>query len=297
MLYVWARKAVFEAKCPVFCTKDPSSLLDSVVLWRLQFQIHSTHSHNFVHLYNTAHTRLTIAMTEHEHEMWNDLNLEYEAAYQENPYKKALIHHAIQNLASGSRVLDIGCGTGVPVAQMLDAAGMSVVGTDVAPQMVRHARERCGGTFHVVDMVDYEPQGTFDAVFIIYSHLGLTYSAFHRVVSRVVQALAPNGLLAIGQSPADKVPYNDSHWDQTHTYLSGYNLPFWGQPFATLMLTRQGQRGFLESAGLEIIYDTLDVFQPNNPNCAAEKQHYIMAKRKASDPVFPPQPFPEREDF
>jgi SAM-dependent methyltransferase len=236
-------------------------------------------------------------MTDREHDMWDALNLDYELAYQDNPYKKALVRYAIQNLKPGSRVLDIGCGTGVPVAQMLDAAGMAVVGTDVAPQMVHHARKRCGGVFQVVDMVDYEPQGTFDAIFIIYSHLGLTYSDFHRVVSRVVQALKPGGLLAIGQSPADMVPMDDSSWDKTHTYVSGYNLPFWGKPFPTLMLTRAGQREFLESAGLEVIYDTLDIFQPDNSICAAEHQHYIIAKRRPGESVLSPQPLPERQDL
>jgi hypothetical protein len=62
------------------------------------------------------------------------------------------------------------------------------------------------------------------------------------------------------------------------------------------MLTRAGQRRFLESAGLEIIYDTLDMFQPDNPNCAAEQQHYIIAKRRPGKPVLLPQPLPERED-
>jgi cyclopropane fatty-acyl-phospholipid synthase-like methyltransferase len=165
-------------------------------------------------------------MTDHEHGMWNDLNLDYEVAYQDNPYKKALVDHAIKNLKPGSRVLDIGCGTGIPVAQMLDAAGMDVIGTDVAPQMVYHAQKRCGGTYQVVDMVNYEPQGTFDAIFIIYSHLGLTSSAFHRVVFQVIQALNLDGLLSIGQSPADMVPTDDSSWDKTHTYVSGYDLPF-----------------------------------------------------------------------
>jgi 2-polyprenyl-3-methyl-5-hydroxy-6-metoxy-1,4-benzoquinol methylase len=63
---------------------------------------------------------------------WDGLNIEYEHAYLNNPYKKAVVKNAITRLKPGSRVLDVGCGTGVPVAQMLADAGMDVVGTDVS---------------------------------------------------------------------------------------------------------------------------------------------------------------------
>lgn len=231
-----------------------------------------------------------------EHDMWDALNMEYEDAYKNNPYKEALVKDAISRLEPGSRVLDLGCGTGAPVAQMLAAAGMIVVGTDVAPRMVELAKRCCKGEFQVANMIDYEPEGTFDAIFIIYSHLGLTYSAFHAVVSKLVPALSPNGLLAIGQSPADMIEADNPCWDETHTYVSGYDLPFWGKPFATLMFTKVGQRRFLESAGLEVIYDTIDTFQPDNANCAAERQQYIIARRRPGQTVGPPRPLPSRQD-
>lgn len=75
---------------------------------------------------------------------------------------------------SGSRVLDVGCGTGVPVTKMLADAGMAVVGSDVAPQMAKHAEANVEGTFEVTKMISYQVSGTFDAVFIIFSQLGLT---------------------------------------------------------------------------------------------------------------------------
>ncbi|MGH3203042.1 MAG: class I SAM-dependent methyltransferase, partial [Streptosporangiaceae bacterium] len=43
----------------------------------------------------------------------------------------------------GSRVLDLGCGTG-ELARALTASGLRVTGCDISPQMLRHARDRGG---------------------------------------------------------------------------------------------------------------------------------------------------------
>ena len=232
-------------------------------------------------------------MANEEHQMWDDLNSQYEDAYRDNPFKKACVENAISLLEPGSNVLDIGCGTGIPVAQMLSDAGMHVTGTDVAPNMVKIAQDQTRGTFEVADMVDYKPSGHFAAIFIIYSQLGLLYKDFHTAVSRLSKTLLPNGLLIIGQSPADeKVAPDDPAWDESRSYVEGYNLPFWGQPFPTLMFKRQSQLQFLRSMGMEIVYDTLNVFQPNNPNCAPEHQQYVIARRKRLDPLVDPEPRP-----
>lgn len=98
---------------------------------------------------------------------------------------------------------------------------MEVVGTDVAPKMVAIARKEVNGEFQVADMVSYQPEGTFNAKFVIYSQLGLSYPAFHKSAYRFAQALRPGGLFIVGQSPADDVPSNDSAWDATHSYVEG----------------------------------------------------------------------------
>lgn len=233
-------------------------------------------------------------MTITEHEMWDELNIEYEHAYRDNPFKQDCVEKAIAILRHGSRVLDVGCGTGVPVAKMLAEAGMDVFGTDVAAQMVSHAQKSVKGTFEIANMVDHQPTGTFDAIFIIFSQLGLTYAELHGAVYTLAKTLRPDGLLIIGQAPAEQVVApQDPAWDETRSYVEGYNLPFWGKPFPTLMFSRAGQNSFLDSMGFSVLYDEVNVFQPDNPNCDTEEQQYIIARRDGDDPVKEPMPKPK----
>jgi len=229
-------------------------------------------------------------------ELFDGLNVEYENAYRNNPFKKNCISHAISLLKPGSRVLDVGCGTGVPVSQMLADAGMQVTGIDIAPKMIEYARQRVpNARFEAIDMLEYQPkENDNDGVFIIYSHLQLDYKSFHSGTHRLAQSLKKNGLLAIGQSPTDtKVPTDDPAFDETKSYVEGYNLPFWGKPLDTFMMSREGQKNFLQSMGMEIVYETVDDFQPDNPKCDVETQQYIIARRLDDKPIDPPQPLPK----
>lgn len=227
-------------------------------------------------------------------DVFEDLNVEYEHAYRKNPFKKACINKAISLLGSGARVLDVGCGTGVPVSQMLAEAGFEVHGFDIAPKMVEYASQRVPkGTFVVSDMLEYQPKHDFAGIFIIYSQLSLDYASFHQATFNLAKALSPGGLLAVGQSPTDThVPKDDHAYDETGSYVQGYNLPFWGKPFATLMMSRDGQQSFLRSMGLEVVYETMDDFQPDNQQCSVETQQYVIAQRPDSAPLYPPKPLP-----
>ncbi|KAK0365941.1 hypothetical protein LTR59_004574 [Friedmanniomyces endolithicus] len=227
-------------------------------------------------------------------QVFEDLNIDYETAYKNNPFKKACVREAISLLKPGSRVLDVGCGTGVPIAAMLAEAGMEVTGIDIAPKMIEIARSEVKGRFLVADCLEYESEGNFDAVFIIYSQLSLSYADVHAMVFRLAKSLSPGGVMCVGQDAADlHVPADDPHWDETHTYAEDFNLPFWGKPFKTLLLTRQGQQDFLTSMGLEIVSETFGFFQPDNPACGQEHQQYVIAQRRKGDPLSPPKPLPK----
>ena len=59
-------------------------------------------------------------------------------AFLERPYLECVV----ADLSPGAEVLDLGCGSGEPIARFLMAAGYRVTGVDVAPAMLALSRER-----------------------------------------------------------------------------------------------------------------------------------------------------------
>jgi SAM-dependent methyltransferase len=224
---------------------------------------------------------------------FDNLNIEYENAYKDNVFKQACISKAISLLPPGSRVLDVGCGTGVPVADMLSKAGHNVVGCDISPKMIELANSRVKGNFIVSDMLDYKIEGEFAAIFLIFAHLQLSYADFHAATYKYANALQPGGMLVLGQMPSDIYVKVDSHYDETKTYVEDYDAPFMGEMLPTLMLSAEGQRNFLYSMGLDIVWDRVDTFQPRNEKCAPEEQQYIIATKSHENSVAQPKPLPK----
>lgn len=69
------------------------------------------------------------------------------------------------SLPSGSLVLDIGCGNGIPLTRALLSAGHRVVGLDSSSAMLARFRQNCPNAFAVQATVQSSPfaDGVFDA--------------------------------------------------------------------------------------------------------------------------------------
>ena len=108
--------------------------------------------------------------------------------------------------SSGGRVLDLGCGAGVPVARDLAAAGHTVVGVDGSPQQIARARRNVpGATFLQADMskVAFAP-GSFDAVGAFYSITHVPPVQQGALIASIADWLRPGGMLiaSFGAGPA-----------------------------------------------------------------------------------------------
>ena len=98
-------------------------------------------------------------------------------------------------LPRGARVLDLGCGNGVPVCRELAAAGLRVTGVDFSEVQIDRARRLVpDATFVQADMTQVEfPAASFDAVTAFYSLIHVPVGEQPALLCRLATWLVPGG--------------------------------------------------------------------------------------------------------
>ena len=119
------------------------------------------------------------------------------------------------SLAPGSTVLDLGCGSGVPITEVLVEAGFAVYGVDASPTMIRAFQERfpqaeaeCGAV---------EESTFFDRTFDGAVAWGLIFllpaDVQALVITKVAEALRAGGRFLL-TSPRGPVRWKDGMTDE-----------------------------------------------------------------------------------
>jgi SAM-dependent methyltransferase len=113
-------------------------------------------------------------------------------------------------LPSGAAVLDIGCGSGVPIARFFVDYGFALTGVDAAPAMIGICRERFPEAEWVVaDMRRLALARHFDAVFAWDSLFHLPPDDQRRMFSVFAAHAAPGAPLLFTSGPAAGEPVGD----------------------------------------------------------------------------------------
>src|SRR5690349_3557374 len=108
--------------------------------------------------------------------------------------KNRFLDEAIAGLPDGARVLDLGCGAGVPSTRRL-AERFQVVGVDISAEQLRRARAAVpGATFRHADLMQVElaPE-SFDAVTSFYAIAHVPREHHGELFARVAGWLRPGG--------------------------------------------------------------------------------------------------------
>lgn len=111
------------------------------------------------------------------------------------------------DLAPRSRILDVPCGSGRH-ALALAGRGHRVVGVDISPEAVEHARRAAAETGLVVDLTvaemrDIPRDGTFDAAICMGNSVGyLDLAGLREFVAAMAGAVCPGGGLVIDYGAA-----------------------------------------------------------------------------------------------
>lgn len=100
-------------------------------------------------------------------------------------------------LPAGGRVLDLGCGNGIPTSQILLREGVSVTGVDLSEVQIERARALLpDGKWIVADMseINFEPN-TFDAVVSLFAIIHLPLEEQPQLFDKMAIWLNPGGYL------------------------------------------------------------------------------------------------------
>jgi SAM-dependent methyltransferase len=100
-------------------------------------------------------------------------------------------------IPAGGTVLDLGCGSGLPVARDLTAAGLHVTGVDISAVQIRRARELVPqARFVRADLaaICFSP-ASFDAVVLLFALIHLPLGDQPAVLGKIATWLRPGGLL------------------------------------------------------------------------------------------------------
>ncbi|MYX99773.1 methyltransferase domain-containing protein [Streptomyces sp. SID486] len=198
--------------------------------------------------------------------MFDALGPAYERAFAGSAPHRASLGRLVELLAPGSRVLDVGSGTGRPTAQTLADAGHRVLGIDISPVMVGlAARQVPGAEFRLADIRETPlAEASFDAVCAYFSLLQMTRAEQADVVAKLARTVRPGGLAALATVPLD---------------VEDAEGVFMGQPVRVTSFSAEAFTGLVTGAGLTVLAEEQVVFTPAQPEGTPEPHLFLLARR------------------
>lgn len=130
----------------------------------------------------------------------------------------------VERLPAGAKVLDLGCGAGVPATKQL-AEHFTVTGVDISKRQIDRARYNVpNAMFMQADMAELEfPPDSFDGVTAFYSIIHLPRDEQPKLLQSIATWLRPGGLLVATMGANSTEVGFEEIWPGTSMYWSHFD--------------------------------------------------------------------------
>lgn len=166
----------------------------------------------------------------------------------------------VSKLPAKARILDIGCGSGVPIDKFLLEKGFKLTGIDISEEMVKLAKENLPkGNFFVKDMAQIDfPESSFSAVVSFYAIFHIPREEHLLLLKKLYTISNTGGYLLITMGSSD--------WEGTEDDFHGAKM-FWSH------YDKDKNVELVKQAGFKIIYNEVDT-------SGGEKHLVVLAKKE-----------------
>jgi cyclopropane fatty-acyl-phospholipid synthase-like methyltransferase len=178
----------------------------------------------------------------------------------DDPDTLAGLESLARALSPGARVLDLGCGAGVPVTKWFAEHGYLITGVDVSEKQLELARELVpGATFLKADMstLDFSAL-TFDAVTAFYSIIHVSRTEHPALLARIHNWLKPGGAF-LATWPLTEWEGEEENWE-------GWGASMWWSHYGA-------------DRNIDMLRDAGFTIESADPHLGAEQWLWVVARK------------------
>ena len=183
--------------------------------------------------------------------------------YIEQPSVDATIEH----LHPGATILDVGCGSGKPIAAYLTEKGFDVFGVDISAKLLQYAEQIIPKEkLFLADICEFKTPMQFDAIICWFALFHVHAKRHFEILKKFHSLLKPKGILLMTFA-------DTSHpVDGSHTVIDEYTIEseMFGEQFYHSGQPAHVNSDLVKQAGFEMLMDKID--QPGNQVILASKK-------------------------
>ncbi|GES65244.1 O-methyltransferase [Aspergillus terreus] len=179
----------------------------------------------------------------------------------------------LDKLQPSPSILELGCGPGVPIVQMLLDHGAQVVANDISTKQIEMAKARCPSAKLVAgDMtaLTFEP-ASFDGVISFYTLFHLPRSKLKDMLTKIHGWLKPGGIFVFNLATIDE--------EEIHGEFLGYGM-FWSSYGVDENRAILSDVGF-DVLQVEVLHAGDGKLEEGDPDFDAEFMWVMVRKRES----------------